>query len=307
MYPIYHSPEMIGTSHLYRRDFEGLMTHQCPTGQEQPHSSDGGVQPYLDYDVETMSEFLALHLYGLCKLRGSAPPAMRKFVGQILHATRLPLATILLSLVYLQHRVSLPLLGERWLSGLRCDHSATYRVVTTMFVIANKFLDDNTFTNKSWSDVTHIDTRLITALEIDWLRDVAFTLSPETIDGESKHAGWTKLWGEFVYRRLDLARQHAAAAVVASSIFSSPSSTTVSTPAVHGYPTPVTANASPFVDGCVEWAAHEQLVWPQKAHHHLRTFFLPPPHLHRFADDHRHTGLHCSLCHAQMQPIALGF
>lgn len=62
-------------------------------------------------------------------------------------------------------------------TGRLGGEDAVQRVLTLGLACSNKWLDDNTFTNKSWSDVTHLELREINRLELLALGPLKFDLS----------------------------------------------------------------------------------------------------------------------------------
>ncbi|KAI9830411.1 MAG: hypothetical protein M1826_004834 [Phylliscum demangeonii] len=150
----------------------------------------GGVSAVLDYGLDQMTDFVAetaqgmydlyaskLHLADVDVVRSVQPgsvvaPAFRKFVSQVLSSTRLPSATILLALVYLAERMT-ALSSQR---EHRTSRGLVYRMLVTALLLASKFLDDNTFQNRSWSDVSGLPVAELNALEIEWLRAIDWTL-----------------------------------------------------------------------------------------------------------------------------------
>lgn len=143
----------------------------------------GGVAAYLDYEMDQMSEFvseMAQGMYDLYKskicladidvIRSVQPglsvsPAFRKFVSQILSSTRLPSSTILLGLYYLKTRMTvLSSHGQHQTSS-----GQVYRMLTISLLLGSKFLDDNTFQNRSWSEVSGLAVSELNTLEMEWL------------------------------------------------------------------------------------------------------------------------------------------
>jgi len=149
----------------------------------------GGVSAELDYDQEQMSEYVASMSSSLIYQNDHfqspttyVPSQFKKWVSQVLSSTRLPSSTILLALTYLQHRMR---------NHITCDGSLqeqTYRYLTIALVFANKFLDDNTFTNKSWAEVTGLSISEINRLELEW-----FNLIEGRLNSEAFNKGW-KVW-----------------------------------------------------------------------------------------------------------------
>jgi hypothetical protein len=153
----------------------------------------GGVSAHLDYDMDEMTEFvgtMAQRLVAGQQAQERMLPSYRKFVYQILSSTRLPSSTILLGLVYLRERVAMPKMAAQ----LRQEH--VYRLLTISLLLASKFLDDNTFQNKSWSEVTHIPVQELNLLEKEWLRDIKWNLhiDPEGTKGFSQYKAMWESW-----------------------------------------------------------------------------------------------------------------
>lgn len=157
----------------------------------------GGVSATLDYDLDTMADFLATMATGVVLPAGSAPvtAGFVKFVHQVLTATRLPKATIVLALVYLSQRCADPAAYRSVLASCErepatastpaatlgvaaatsADEAARVLLVVAL-LLANKFQDDNTFTNRSWGEATGLRVAVITREECNWLRAVKWSL-----------------------------------------------------------------------------------------------------------------------------------
>lgn len=126
----------------------------------------GGVAQHLDYEMDLMASFVAEMAQKLI-IPGSAPPReFRKYVSQILSSTRLPSSTIMLGLFYLASRMKI--ITKQ---GQDATQSGTvYRMLTTCLLLGSKFLDDNTFQNKSWAEVSSIPVSELNLMELDWLQ-----------------------------------------------------------------------------------------------------------------------------------------
>ena len=81
------------------------------------------------------------------------------FVNNILKTTQVSDSIIKLSLYYIY------CLKVRNL-GLHGQLGSEYRLFLTSLILANKYLDDYTYTNKTWSDVSHTPLREITKMEM---------------------------------------------------------------------------------------------------------------------------------------------
>ena len=151
-----------------------IMQHQS-NARNLPKPYSNGVLEVLDYDLTLMADFcsqIIRHLAGQGGQISDTHGHMHThFVNTLLRATRLPRNTILLATVYFaQHMWSCaprqPLCpSELWQHTLMC------------LVMANKFWDDSTFTNKSWADISGMDLRDINAAEIEWLHSQTWSLS----------------------------------------------------------------------------------------------------------------------------------
>ncbi|KAA8901677.1 hypothetical protein TRICI_006042 [Trichomonascus ciferrii] len=150
----------------------------------------GGVSATLDYSIEEMGRFLSTMSCGIMLPSESLPASSfqtyNKFVTQLLTATRLPSATVILSLVYLSRRWAL---GN--LPSTTTDNNVIYRMLVVSLLLANKFHDDNTFTNKSWYEATGIAVSELTRIEMDWLREIKWDLHLNDQDQK----GWDR-WND---------------------------------------------------------------------------------------------------------------
>lgn len=179
----------------------------------------GGVSAKLDYDMEHMTDFVtdatmtmyALHCSPICvadvdvtqsfQHRMQSPPSFRKWVNQVLSATRLPSSTILLSLHYLNDRVA------HFPETVSTSENQIYRLLAVALILGSKFLDDNTFINRSWSDVTAIKVHELNQLEMKWLALINYDLhvDPEAPQGLQ---AWLRAWKD--YQEKDAAKQQLA-------------------------------------------------------------------------------------------------
>lgn len=149
--------------------------HQ-PAKEEKPV---GGVSAKLDYDMDVMTDFVCESALQVITPGRMAPQSFRKWVHQVLCATRLPSATILLSMFYLSNRMPM-LAGEP-----KIDHHL-FRLLTIALVLGSKFLDDNTFINRSWSEVSGIPVGELNRLEMEWLNAIDYKLHRDP----AEHQGW---------------------------------------------------------------------------------------------------------------------
>ena len=164
--------------------------------QPKPKASEekttGGVSATLDYAMDRMVDFVAETAQGMYALYKSqicladidivrsassgSPvlPQFRTYVSQVLSSTRLPAATIQLALHYLSVRLTQLSTQGRYES--RSGQSSLYYMLTIALLLGSKFYDDNTFQNRSWSEVSGIPVSKINSDEIEWLMAIDWKL-----------------------------------------------------------------------------------------------------------------------------------
>lgn len=181
----------------------------------------GGVSAELDYEMERMTDFVteatmtmyALHSNPyLCVAdvdvtrsfhhKMQSQPSFRKWVSQVLSATRLPSSTIMLSLHYLNDRLA------RFPDTVSTtNENQIYRLLAVSLILGSKFLDDNTFINRSWSDVTAIKVAELNQLEAAWLQMINYRLHVAQ-DAPDGLLAWLNAWEE--YKNKQPPKQHSA-------------------------------------------------------------------------------------------------
>lgn len=187
--------------------------HDPPVRAEQPAKDEkpvGGVSAKLDYDMDVMTDFvseMAQGVYGLLAskvcLTGTdivrsvptgqpMPPTFRKWVHQVLQATRLPSATIVLSMSYLSIRTTMLSASGQF----KPSEVQVYRLLTIALLLGSKFLDDNTFINRSWSEVSGISVADLNLLETEWLVSIKFQLHRDPAEAQGFQS-WLTLWKNF--------------------------------------------------------------------------------------------------------------
>jgi Cyclin len=168
----------------------------------------GGVAAHLDYDMDLMANFVAemaqgmyakftsgIYLADIDLMRSVSPgsrptPQFHKYVLQILSSTRLPSSTIVLGLFYLASRMKI--VSE---NGEDTRASGTvYRMLTTCLLLGSKFLDDNTFQNRSWADVSSIPVFELNKMELDWLKGFDWTLHGPMYHEKEGFYMWREHW-----------------------------------------------------------------------------------------------------------------
>ncbi|TAQ88784.1 hypothetical protein B7494_g2880 [Chlorociboria aeruginascens] len=163
----------------------------------------GGVCAVLDYEVDQMADYVAEMAQRIVMPTNSmVSPAFRKFVAGLLSSTRLPSTTILLAMSYLARRVNrLTAMGP-----FKPTDGRVWRMLTIALLLGSKFLDDNTFQNRSWSEVSGITVRELNEMEQEWLESVSWDLYIN-LDDSSDFKAWMQSWGDW---RLNKNKEHKA-------------------------------------------------------------------------------------------------
>ncbi|EAU93350.2 hypothetical protein CC1G_04329 [Coprinopsis cinerea okayama7 len=98
-----------------------------------------------------------------------ATPSFISFMQKLLETTQVSQSVIVLSLHYI-HRLKE---RNRFTPAQR---GSEFRIAVAGLMMANKFLDDNTYTNKTWSEVSGIELEEINRMEREFLLGVDFNL-----------------------------------------------------------------------------------------------------------------------------------
>ncbi|KAG0273976.1 hypothetical protein BGZ95_010211 [Linnemannia exigua] len=119
----------------------------------------------------------------------------RKFCLDVLSATLLSPSVILLSLKYIQQLMinlkennKTPSTGE----------GSEFRLFTGALILANKFLDDNTFTNRTWANITGISVKEVNYIELQFLQGIHFRLFTRSCDYTEWLASLTHFTGKYM-------------------------------------------------------------------------------------------------------------
>ncbi|KAJ5204471.1 uncharacterized protein N7498_005350 [Penicillium cinerascens] len=107
----------------------------------------------------------------------------QKWVSTILSTTQVSQNVILLALLFI-YRL------KKFNSGVKGKKGSEFRLMTVALMLGNKFLDDNTYTNKTWAEVSGIAVQEIHIMEVEFLSNIRYDL----FASEAKWARWhTKL------------------------------------------------------------------------------------------------------------------
>jgi hypothetical protein len=152
----------------------------------------GGVCAVLDYEVDQMTDYVAEMAQRIVIPGSLVVPAFRKFVSGLLTSTRLPSTTILLGMNYLARRMNV--LNSA--GPYKATEGQVWRMLTIGLLLGSKFLDDNTFQNRSWSEVSGIAVAELNTLEHEWLESMHWSLYVNLDDSKDFNA-WLQNWNEW--------------------------------------------------------------------------------------------------------------
>ncbi|KAI0391051.1 hypothetical protein F5Y17DRAFT_468478 [Xylariaceae sp. FL0594] len=153
----------------------------------------GGVCAVLDYEPDMMADYVADMATRVVMPRSTVTSAFRKFVHQILTSTRLPSTTIMLGMNYLAKHINM-----HKHTGVynNVSEGELWKMLTVALLLGSKFLDDNTFQNRSWSDVSSIAVAELNTMESKWLADMEWNLYVN-LDRSPDYEAWLKSWEQY--------------------------------------------------------------------------------------------------------------
>jgi hypothetical protein len=152
----------------------------------------GGVCAVLDYEVDQMTDYVAEMAQRVVRPGSPVSPPFRKFVSGLLSSTRLPSSTILLGMNYLARRINMLNANGTY----KANEGQVWRLLTIGLLLGSKFLDDNTFQNRSWSEVSGISVAEINLLEHEWLNCIGWTLYVN-LDESKDFKAWLQSWNDW--------------------------------------------------------------------------------------------------------------
>lgn len=123
--------------------------------------------------------------------QGLVPDAMpstgfRKWVTTILTTTQVSKEVILLALMFI-YRL------KKFNPSVSGKRGSEFRLLTIALMLGNKFLDDNTYTNKTWAEVSGISVMEIHIMEVEFLSNMRYDLYVSKEEWKS----WNTLLGKF--------------------------------------------------------------------------------------------------------------
>ncbi|KAJ5130673.1 uncharacterized protein N7515_006712 [Penicillium bovifimosum] len=232
MPPIAHGGNLHGPSHHYahsRPQFDSISSSMMaamkpqshvvstkevpatePTAQKKSTSSTGGSQLRVPSSINnskgSLAEFAAQmtclfwfektsklqaiedRQYTVPSLVPEAIPTVgfQKWVATILSTTQVSQNVILLALLFI-YRL------KKFNSGVKGKKGSEFRLMTVALMLGNKFLDDNTYTNKTWAEVSGIAVHEIHIMEVEFLSNIRYDL----FSSEAEWSRWQTKLGLF--------------------------------------------------------------------------------------------------------------
>ena len=184
-------------------DYVPAYTHRHQETKPKEEKATGGVAAHLDYDMDLMASFVAEMAQKLVTPSVQPTSQFRKYVSQILSSTRLPSSTIMLGLFYLNSRMKM--LQERGESSQ--SSGMVYRMLTICLLLGSKFLDDNTFQNRSWAEVSSISVHELNSMELDWLKDFDWVIHSPMYQEHEGFYEFVQLWHAYDKSARDIKKQ----------------------------------------------------------------------------------------------------
>ncbi|KAK4504842.1 hypothetical protein PRZ48_002805 [Zasmidium cellare] len=122
------------------------------------------------------------------QLASDAKPTtgFRKWVATILTTTQVAQNVVVLALLFIYRLKKLN-------PNVRGKPGSEYRLLTVALMLGNKFLDDNTYTNKTWAEVSGINVGEVHIMEVEFLSNMKYNL----FTSERDWARWQELLGKF--------------------------------------------------------------------------------------------------------------
>ncbi|TRM62792.1 cyclin-domain-containing protein [Schizophyllum amplum] len=123
-------------------------------------------------------------------------PIFVQFMQKLLETTQVSHSVIVLSLYYIRRL--------RTKARASVQEGSEFRIAVAGLMMANKFLDDNTYTNKTWADVSGIGMEEINRMEREFLDGVDYNLYVDQPAFES----WVQLLRGLVAAKQTAVRQY---------------------------------------------------------------------------------------------------
>ncbi|RKF60912.1 putative cyclin-like protein [Erysiphe neolycopersici] len=133
--------------------------------------------------IETLNEAEGLlPASGVRIMRPESIPssAFKKWISTVLTTTLLTENVIILALLFI-YRL------KKYNPSVKGRSGSEYRLFTVALMLGNKFLDDNTYTNNTWADVSGISVQEIHVMEVEFLSNMRYSLMVSKEQWEEWH------------------------------------------------------------------------------------------------------------------------
>ncbi|KAI9783249.1 MAG: hypothetical protein M1839_004089 [Geoglossum umbratile] len=114
----------------------------------------------------------------------------RKWVTTILSTTQVSQNVILLALMFIYRLKKLN-------PTVKGKPGSEFRLLTVALMLGNKFLDDNTYTNKTWAEVSGISVVEIHVMEVEFLSNMRYSLYTSEAEWREWHVKLGRFWSYF--------------------------------------------------------------------------------------------------------------
>ncbi|KAJ1962982.1 hypothetical protein IWQ62_003359 [Dispira parvispora] len=174
-----HTTESRDPSVAYRHDWSSLTRPISPLSKTTSHALPSSIIGLKSIDPLTedtpltvVADLVArasLFLWYDTFFRDNSTQLYRKFVYQILKATSLSSSVVLLSLKLIHH-------FRQKLVSREVKNGSEFRIFTVALMLSSKFLEDNTFTTKTWAEVSGFDFQELHRIQVEFLNTVGHDL-----------------------------------------------------------------------------------------------------------------------------------
>lgn len=173
----------------------------------------------------------------------------RKWVSNVLSTTQVTQNVILLALLFIYRlKMSTPQIKGRG--------GSEYRLLTVALMLGNKFLDDNTYTNKTWAEVSCFAVHEIHVMEVEFLSNMRYNLLA-TKDQWEEWLDKLSCFHEYYERAARIPASPIAVPSPSSNVYSPvPSPTSSMHPTTNLPTTPTVTNFSPTSTQSQNWNAY---------------------------------------------------
>lgn len=114
-------------------------------------------------------------------------PGFRKWLATILSTTQVSQNVVLLALLFIYRLKKLN-------PSVKGKTGSEFRLITVALMLGNKFLDDNTYTNKTWAEVSGITVQEIHIMEVEFLQNMKYNLFTSEVKWGEWQAKLYRFW-----------------------------------------------------------------------------------------------------------------